>query len=833
MKQLLLLLATMLTFSWASAQQYNYKFLGDYTSDGTPLYLDGKDDVSQETLDMINSALPEGYPVPDFNPQYITSGYDTDIALVEDAEVWVTFVAEGAGYKNVLGYYTYQMDQPLTGTPQEEDITIIFPNVSALNSGGSLETGHRVKIGDFKAGTGIGWVLLADGWKGYVTSGLWQLFSAPEFNPEAEASLRYHNVLLSDPDNERIILGFEDIRRDYASCDNDFNDALFYITASPYTAVKTTNYNKITDHAPVTSGNDGGLESNGDLASLIAKRNFDRNRTNSFKNKRALQHKYDKKSYKSLMAKSGNLDAYFPATGMFGTETSYVSSPEDLLNITNAEEVFGIDYYQDGDRVSAALALNTKGRVYNHTKTICDRLNNSKLKDLRTIQLHGHRLVYSELERVNGNVEYAVVFSVREEGYQRSLYSRWNLDEYPAGDYMNFQVWGNSMGQVSTVVKQILTNLEQEAPLQSNNADNVLPTVFIQSGYYQNGKLHLNIINKSNANWLLLDGNYKTTEQQTLQNLNKYIDLSGEWEQQIIVDSGHLFDMGLSIIAENSYQHDAIYLADGPWGVDLNAQVDSLEVFEVTPHEAWEVDGHVVERGIVAKGEVKETVNIFRNVLPGDLQLAMGDYEYLQLNLTNDIPVEISLVTNSTSDWSDRLRYTVEPNTEMKTIGLAFSEFKNHEGKYIGFEQLRSIVISVQGDYENYRPFELKIDQVALTKSAMVQPSQEEIGVVENELDLDEEAMTTFDEVETVLTLKSYPNPFVNYTDISIPEKTDEVYVRVVNLSGQVVYADIQAPEGNENSIRLELGHLPKGMYLYRIGDVSHNKIYSGKIIRQ
>nr|WP_321413560.1 DUF4114 domain-containing protein [uncultured Allomuricauda sp.] len=833
MKQLLLLLATMLAFTWASSQQYDYKFLGDYTSDGTPLYFDGKDEVSQETLDMISNALPEGYPVPDYNPQYITSGYDTDIMLTEDAEVWVTFVAEGAGYKNVLGYYTYPTDQPLSGTPQEEDITIIFPNVSAVNSGGSLETGHRVKIGDFKAGTGIGWVLLANGWKGYVTSGHWQLFSNPDFNPEADEYLRYHNVLLNDPDNERIILGFEDIRRDYASCDNDFNDALFYITASPYTAVKTTNYNKITDHAPVTSGNDGGLESNGDLAGLIAKRNFDRNKTNAFKNKRALQSKYDKKSYKSLMAKSGSLDTYFPTTGMFGTETSYVSSPEDLLSITNANEVFGIDYYQDGDRVSAALALNTKGEVYNHTKTICDRLNHSKLKDLRTIQLQGHRLVYSELERANGNVEYAVVFSVREDAPKRTLYSRWNLDEYPAGDYMNFQVWGNSMGQVSTVVNQILVNLEQEAPLQADDAENVLPTVFIQNGYYQNGKLHLNIINKSKARWLLLDGNYKTTEQDTFQNLNAIIDLNGEWEQQITVDSGHLFDMGLSIIAENSYQHDAIYLADGPWGVDFNAQVDSLEVFDVVSHEDWDMEGHVVERGIVAKGKVKETVNIFRNILAGDLQLAIGDYQYLQFNLTNDVPVEISLVTNSTIEWVQRLRYTIDPNTEAKSMSLAFSEFKDHEGKYVGFEQLRSIVISVQGDYETYQRFELRVNQMALSKSAMSQTSEEEVGIAENEMNVEEDAMTIFDEVDKELTIKSYPNPFVNYTDISIPKETKELYVRVVNLSGQVVYADTQAPKGYENSIRLELGHLPKGMYLYRIEDIPNNNTYSGKIIRE
>lgn len=831
MKQFSLLLVTMLTFGWGYSQQYGYRYLGDFTQDGTPLYFDGKDEVPLATLDMIASALPEGYPVPDYNPQYITSGYDTDILLEKNAEVWVTFVGEGAGYKNVLGFYTYQVDQPLVGTPQEEEITIIFPNVSALNSGGSLETGHRVKIGTFSAGTGIGWVLLANGWKGQVTPGQWQLFSNPDYNPEEEATLRYHNVLLNDPDNKRIILGFEDIRRDYASCDNDFNDALFYITANPFEAIKTTNYNKITDHAPVSSGNDGGLESNGDLARLVAKRQFDRNKTNLYMNKQALQHKYDKKTYRSLMAKSGNLDTYFPTTGMFGTETPYISSPEDLLAITNATEVFGIDYYQGTNRVSAALALNTKGGVYNHTKTICDRLNNSKLSDLRTIELQGHRLIYSELERANGNVEYAVVFSVREEGAKRTLYSRWNLDEYPPGDYMNFQVWGNSMGQVSTIVKQILTNLKQEAPLQVNTTENVLPTVFIQNGYYQNGKLHLNVINKSKATWLLLDGNYKTTEQEALQNLNTIIDLNGQWEQYLTVDSGYLFDMGLSIIAENSHQHDAIYLADGPWGVDLNAQVDRAEVFEVIPHETWNVEGHVVERGIETKGQVKETINVFRNLLAGDMALSVQDYQYLQFSIKNETPVEISLVTNATNKWEERLRYTIDTNSEETRYELSFSDFKNHEGKNLQFDQLRTIVISVQGDYQNYTPFELKLNQMALTKHGLEQNS-EEIAMLENEVLLDDDLISVV-EAQEELDLKNYPNPFTSYTQISLPIKSSMVNVEVLGLGGQRLFAKTYTTHGNENSIVLEIGYLPKGLYLYRVYDMVNNKVYTGKTVKQ
>lgn len=231
MKRILLLIAlcSKVTFFAQS-----YQFLGPYTSNGTPLYFDTSDVISGETMTLISNSLPENYPVPIYNPQYISSGYETDIIIDSLADVWVTFVSEGAGYKNVLGFYTYDINNPPTTAPTSSQITIIFPNVSAQGSGGSLVAGNNVKIGTFPAGTGIGWVLLANAWNGSaVTNGLWRLFSNPDFNPEDSPSLRQHNVLLNDPDNERVILGFEDIRRDNASCDNDFNDAVFLCFCKP------------------------------------------------------------------------------------------------------------------------------------------------------------------------------------------------------------------------------------------------------------------------------------------------------------------------------------------------------------------------------------------------------------------------------------------------------------------------------------------------------------------------------------------------------------------------------------------------------------------------
>ena len=128
MKRIVLLFCLILAKP-LSAQEFN--FLGGYDALGVPEYLEPVNDViTDESMNMILNALPEGYPVPQYNPHYITSGYDTNIELEKDATVWVTFVKEGAGYKNVLGFYTYDINNPMRTKPTDKEITIIFPNAS-------------------------------------------------------------------------------------------------------------------------------------------------------------------------------------------------------------------------------------------------------------------------------------------------------------------------------------------------------------------------------------------------------------------------------------------------------------------------------------------------------------------------------------------------------------------------------------------------------------------------------------------------------------------------------------------------------------------------------
>ncbi len=807
MKRIFILLACICSFSFSYSQ---FKYLGNFTSDGTPLYFVTSDVVSQATLDLVKNALPEKYPVPVYNPHYISSGYDTDIILEDSADVWVTFLDEGAGYKNVLGFYTYNINNPLTSTPPNSAITIIFPNVSKAGSGGSLVAGNKVKIGTFSANTGIGFVLLADGFKnGAVTNGNWKLFSNPNFNPEANPSLRYHNVLISDSTNNRIILGFEDIRRDYSSCDNDFNDALFYISANPYIAIKTSNFATIESaNKTVSSGNSGGLESNGRLAGKIAKRMFTRGKNNTDK----LSKKEFQTSFLELANRRGGfgktngvLTNYIPVTGMFGTETSFVSTPEDLLQITNATEVFSNDYYLNNERVAVALATHTTDRVYDHTKNICDRLNGASLEDVRTIELNNYKLINTTFKKADGEIEYTITFSVKIETNENSLFSYWNIEQYPAGEYLNFQVWGNTMGQVCSIAKDILQKLETEKTLVNNSTLTNIPDVFIKQGTYKNGKLLLTIRNKRRVNAILFDGNSRKTETVNLNNVTMTIPLTTTLVQDVEIPTGSIFDIGFSITYPGNTQMDALYLADGAWGTDYDNELVNDVKFSVANNPTTSINSSslLIERSPEVKCKVKGTVNLFRNAKSGNVPLDISEYSNISFDIQSNKAVEIVLVADNLNSWEERARYNITATPQVKTITIPISKFSNN-GQPVSLTKIKTIVYSITGDYKNFADANLKISNVNFNKDVVTRPSE-------------------------YTTVGAYPNPFPRYTTLTFPAQYKSGMLQITDAVGRVVMNEeiyIYNGEYNLDAIKLQ-----KGLYFFTLNTKEGAKT-SGKLMK-
>lgn len=218
-----------------------FAYMGTWNSSGVPNYKKHvRDVIPQSFLDDVNSSLPERKPVPTYNPQYLANSIETNTIITKRADVWVTFVHEGAGYKNALGYYTYPSNDPPTSINDVDSLHIIFPNVSYQGSGGGLVSGDKVHLGKFEPGTAIGWFLIANGYNSgsnTVGNGYHGVFSNKELNPESNVNLRQHNVLLYDETRDIIILGFEDLKRD-AGSDDDFNDAIFFVTSNPIEAVE-------------------------------------------------------------------------------------------------------------------------------------------------------------------------------------------------------------------------------------------------------------------------------------------------------------------------------------------------------------------------------------------------------------------------------------------------------------------------------------------------------------------------------------------------------------------------------------------------------------------
>lgn len=234
-----------------------YYVLGSWNSSGLPKYLWTPNDViSADFLADVNASLPEREKLTSSHPEYLSANSEGSVVLIEDAEVWVTFVHEGAGNLNGLGYYTFPTDTKPASVNAITDATIIFPNASYSGSGGALVSGNKVQLlyldkqtmkytTVFPAGTTVAWFLKANGFSGgNILKNSTSYYSDIRFNPESTAANRIHNVLLKDNARKLLLLGFEDLNRDGGS-DDDFNDAVFYTTVTPYTAVKSDFYQSI------------------------------------------------------------------------------------------------------------------------------------------------------------------------------------------------------------------------------------------------------------------------------------------------------------------------------------------------------------------------------------------------------------------------------------------------------------------------------------------------------------------------------------------------------------------------------------------------------------
>lgn len=238
---------------WYDDRLYTYQRSRGYQT--LPI-METADTLSDTFLTSIANSVPEEFPVGRNNPSLLADG-NTSLFMADSGDVYLTFVDEGAGYRNVVGIFTYTANNEPTSVSDIDTIWTVFENFSKLYSGGGLVAGDRVYIGSYPQGTYIGFALIANGYNGngrnYRNNNTY--YSLPDLNPETTAEKRKHNIVLYDETTMRFVIGFEDLHRQVNS-DEDFNDALFYCTATPPDAIDTSDVTPIIPE-PEDCDNDG------------------------------------------------------------------------------------------------------------------------------------------------------------------------------------------------------------------------------------------------------------------------------------------------------------------------------------------------------------------------------------------------------------------------------------------------------------------------------------------------------------------------------------------------------------------------------------------------
>lgn len=215
--------------------------------------------MPSDLVSRVRYTLPEGKDIRQ-NAQGITPDSDdkSNIILSEDGDIWVTFVTEGAGYRNSVGYFTYDPNSP-PRTPRDVQEKIIFADASMSSPLDPAGTQYQntVHLGRFTRGQAIGFMIVSDGFKsnarshqGTKVNGVkenanrkWIFYTLRHLNPEAAGpqNLNAHTVMLSDLNGasdgyRRLVIGFEDINREVGG-DHDFNDVVLAIHVTPGRAI--------------------------------------------------------------------------------------------------------------------------------------------------------------------------------------------------------------------------------------------------------------------------------------------------------------------------------------------------------------------------------------------------------------------------------------------------------------------------------------------------------------------------------------------------------------------------------------------------------------------
>ncbi len=564
----------------------------------------------------------------------------------------------------------------------------------------------------------------------------------------------------------------------------------------------------------VSSGNDGGLESNDRLSQQINQRNYLRKKQN-YKFDKIKAKKVEKSNdYKKASSKeiSFNLKDLIPLDVIPGS-TTVESSPLDLIDITNATELYSVDYVKDGETVAVVLATKTENGVYEHTKFICDRLLGAELLAVSTIELfqdeveegeeggeeEGVHFIKSIIKNSNGSREFVLSFSGRliNDEANFEIDSHWNIDKYKAdATYYNFQIWSSSIDDLLALGEEALTLFEIQRPI-SEYAISTPPPIFVKKGEYKNGALELELINVRRSKSIVIDAGFKRTETSDTEYFNETVELKGNYIEALTIETGNIFDIGFRIENEYNLTPDDIFMSDGVWGKDDSPAGTTINEFAITQNDnIYAGSGYRVERNISLKATTSEYVSAFRSFTPRFTSIDLSNYDLFELDAKGTGDLEITIVKESVAEWENQFRTTITLNETENHFAIPISHFVSAAGGELDLVDAINIVFTMSSDGVTTLEKEMNLNNIQFTEQVL--------GV----------GKEVISENDVLL----MPNPMKVSTELSFYSETNaNTKIEVFNLTGSLIRKTEESITIGNNKITLLREGLKPGMYFVKI----------------
>lgn len=222
-----------------------YMVLGSWDNKGTPDYLAATRAIPADFMYRVKSTFMDNTGVK-YDANYVNSSVDMDIHIIKETEVYLVFLESTGDYRNTVGYYAYDTNNPPSSPSEVTSPVIAFPSCTKITQRGAIVAGDQVQLkywdeangvflDKFPAGTSIGFFLLSNAFSnGNINIGSGNNIEGITVSPDADYIFFSKNKL-----NQKLPAG-NDLQRAIAAFDGDrmvalcFEDLPFVSIGSPY-----------------------------------------------------------------------------------------------------------------------------------------------------------------------------------------------------------------------------------------------------------------------------------------------------------------------------------------------------------------------------------------------------------------------------------------------------------------------------------------------------------------------------------------------------------------------------------------------------------------------